>query len=71
MSSVSGVSGYNLYAIQQYQQDLYSQIGNDGSVSESELEQAIGSATGSLAGSGGLYSSLDSAASGQESGQAS
>jgi Ca2+-binding EF-hand superfamily protein len=60
MSSVSGVSGYNLYPIQQYQ-NLFNQIdtSGSGSITESELEQAVTSAGGTTQAADALYSDLD------------
>jgi Ca2+-binding EF-hand superfamily protein len=60
--SVSGVGGgYNPYAAQQFQQNLFSQIdtNGDGSVSKTELEQAVSKAGGSTQAADALYSVLD------------
>jgi Ca2+-binding EF-hand superfamily protein len=62
MSGLSGVGGgFNPYAAQQFQQNLFSQIdGNgDGSVSKTELEGAVGKAGGSTQAADALYSALD------------
>jgi Ca2+-binding EF-hand superfamily protein len=60
--SVSGVGGgYNPYAAQQFQQNLFNQIdtNGDGSVSQTELEQAVSEAGGSTQAADALYSVLD------------
>jgi Ca2+-binding EF-hand superfamily protein len=60
--SVSGVGGgYNPYAAQQFQQNLFSQIdtNGDGSVSKTELEQAVSKAGGTARAADALYSVLD------------
>src|ERR1019366_4994565 len=61
MSSVSaaGYGGYNPVAI--FQQNLFNKIdGNgDGSISKSELEQAVTTAGGSTQGADALYAKLD------------
>ena len=59
MSSVSGVSGYNLYSVQQYLQSLYSQIGGTGA-------GTTGASDGASSGADGA-----SSLSGQEWGQVS
>jgi Ca2+-binding EF-hand superfamily protein len=63
MSGLSGVGygGFNPAAIQLFQQNLFSQIdlNGDGSVSKSELEQAVSHAGGSTQAADALYSVLD------------
>ncbi len=61
MSGVRGVSGFNSYAIQQYQQSLFNQIdtNDDGSISKTELEQAVTNAGGTTQAADALYSKLD------------
>jgi Ca2+-binding EF-hand superfamily protein len=61
MSGVSGVSGYSLNSIQQYQQNLFNQIdaNGDGSISQTELEQAVTNAGGTTQAADALYSELD------------
>jgi len=68
MSSVSGVAGFNLYALQQYQQSLFSQIGadGDGSIAESGLQQDLTTTGGTTQTSDTLYSELGT---GQQSAQ--
>jgi Ca2+-binding EF-hand superfamily protein len=60
--SVGGiVGGYNPYAAKQFQQNLFDQIdtNGDGSVSKSELEQAVAKAGGTTQAADALYSVLD------------
>jgi Ca2+-binding EF-hand superfamily protein len=60
--SISGVGGgYNPYAAQQFQQNLFNQIdaNGDGSVSQTELEQAVSKAGGTTQAADALYSELD------------
>jgi Ca2+-binding EF-hand superfamily protein len=60
--SVGGVvGGYNPYAAQQFQQNLFNQIdtNGDGSVSQTELEQAVTGAGGTTQAADALYSELD------------
>jgi Ca2+-binding EF-hand superfamily protein len=61
MSGVSGVSGSNLYSIQQYQQNLFNKIdtSGDGSISKSELETAVSNAGGTTQAADSLYAELD------------
>jgi Ca2+-binding EF-hand superfamily protein len=67
MSGLSGVGGGGLaYAAKQFQQNLFSQIdvNGDGSVSKSELEQAVTKAGGNTKSADALYSALDPTGSG-------
>jgi hypothetical protein len=60
--SVGGVvGGYGPYAAKQFQQNLFDQIdtSGDGSVSKSELEQAVSKAGGTTQAADALYSVLD------------
>jgi Ca2+-binding EF-hand superfamily protein len=60
--SVGGVvGGYGPYAAKQFQQNLFDQIdaNGDGSVSKSELEQAVSKAGGTTQAADALYSVLD------------
>jgi Ca2+-binding EF-hand superfamily protein len=63
MSGLSGVGlgGFTPSAIKQFQQNLFNLIdlNGDGSVSKTELEQAVGKAGGSATGADALYSVLD------------
>jgi Ca2+-binding EF-hand superfamily protein len=62
MSGLGGVAGgYNPYAAKQFQQNLFNQIdaNGDGSVSKSELEQAVSKAGGTTQAADALYSVLD------------
>jgi Ca2+-binding EF-hand superfamily protein len=63
MSGLSGVGGggFAPSAIKQFQQNLFSQIdlNGDGSVSKSELEQAVTKAGGNTKAADALYSALD------------
>jgi len=62
MSGLSGIGngGYNPYAAQQFQQNLFSQITNgSGSLTKSELESAVSSAGGTTQAADALYSELD------------
>ncbi|HEY6258713.1 MAG TPA: EF-hand domain-containing protein [Xanthobacteraceae bacterium] len=63
MSGLGGVGygGYTLTAIKQFQQNLFNQIdrNGDGSVSKSELEQAVNQAGGGTKAADALYSLLD------------
>jgi Ca2+-binding EF-hand superfamily protein len=78
MSGLSGVGsgGFTAYAAKQFQQNLFNQIdlNGDGSVSKSELEQAVTKAGGNTQAADALYSALDPANSGgfgaQQFGQA-
>jgi Ca2+-binding EF-hand superfamily protein len=78
MSGLSGVGGggFTAYAPKQFQQNLFNQIdlNGDGSVSKSELEQAVTKAGGGTQAADALYSALDPANSGgfgaQQFGQA-
>jgi Ca2+-binding EF-hand superfamily protein len=75
LSSV-GSGGFTAYAAKQFQQNLFNQIdlNGDGSVSKSELEQAVTKAGGGIQAADALYSALDPANSGgfgaQQFGQA-
>ena len=55
------MSGYNLNSIQQYQQNLFNKIdaNGDGSLSQTELEQAVTNAGGTTQAADALYSELD------------
>ena len=60
--SVGGIVGsYSSYAARQFQQNLFDQIdtNGDGSVSKSELEQAVSKAGGTTQAADALYSVLD------------
>jgi Ca2+-binding EF-hand superfamily protein len=63
MSGLGGVGygGFTPSAIKQFQQNLFNQIdlNGDGSVSKTELEQAVGTAGGSSQAADALYSALD------------
>ena len=63
MSGLSGIGfgGYNPYAAQQYQQDLFSQIDSNGSgsITQTQLEQAVTAAGGTTQGADALYAQLD------------
>jgi Ca2+-binding EF-hand superfamily protein len=63
MSGLSGVGGggFAASAIKQFQQNLFNQIdlSGDGSVSKSELEQAVAKAGGNTKAADALYSALD------------
>jgi Ca2+-binding EF-hand superfamily protein len=63
MSGLGGVGygGFIASAIKQFQQNLFSQIdlNGDGSVSKTELEQAVSKAGGSSQGADALYAALD------------
>src|SRR5579864_2527322 len=65
MSAVSGLGGsassYYANAVQQLQQRLFSKIdaNGDGSVTKSELEQAVTKAGGTTTGADALYATLD------------
>jgi Ca2+-binding EF-hand superfamily protein len=61
MSGLSGVGYGGFAAIKQFQQNLFSQIdlNGDGSVSKSELEQAVTKAGGNTKAADALYSALD------------
>jgi Ca2+-binding EF-hand superfamily protein len=56
-----GHGGFTTSAIKQYQQNLFNQIdlNGDGSVSKTELEQAVGKAGGTTQAADALYSVLD------------
>jgi Ca2+-binding EF-hand superfamily protein len=73
MSGLSGVGsgGFTAYAAKQFQQNLFNQIdlSGDGSVSKSELEQALTKAGGGTQAADALYSVLDPANSGGFSAQ--
>jgi Ca2+-binding EF-hand superfamily protein len=63
MSGLGGVGygGFTASAIKQFQQNLFNQIdlNGDGSVSKTELEQAVSKAGGSSQGADALYAALD------------
>lgn len=63
MSGLSGIGpgGYNPYALQQYQQNLFNQIdtNGDGSISKTELEQAVTADGGTTQAADALYAQLD------------
>jgi Ca2+-binding EF-hand superfamily protein len=73
MSGLSGVGsgGFTAYAAKQFQQNLFNQIdlNGDGSVSKSELEQALTKAGGGTQAADPLYSAPDPANSGGFSAQ--
>jgi Ca2+-binding EF-hand superfamily protein len=65
--SISGIGGgYNPYAAQQFQENLFNQIdaNGDGWVSQTELEQAVSKAGGTTQAADALYSELDPSNSG-------
>jgi len=63
MSGLSGIGGggFTAYAAKQFQQNLFNQIDvdGDGSISKSELEQAVTKAGGGIPAADALYSALD------------
>jgi Ca2+-binding EF-hand superfamily protein len=63
MSGLSGIGpgGYNPYALQQYQQNLFNQIdtNGDGSITQAELEQAVTADGGTKQAADALFSQLD------------
>ena len=63
MSSLSGIGagGYNPYAVQQYQQNLFNKIDSsgNGSISKTELEQAVTRDGGTTKAADALYAQLD------------
>ena len=72
MSGLGGVGsgGYNPCVAQQFQQNLFSQISNgSGSITQTNLEQAVTAAGGSTQGADALYSELDPANTGSVSEQ--